>query len=230
MSSWWAAFDYIEATLWAIAYLFVVICGFKNKSLNKLAMPFTSVLLNFAWEFLSLVELFTSGDISFQALYIRVIWFVIDIPILYLCYKKMSMYTTDKFFQKHFFTTLVVLVFVYALLFQHPSGMLISSFVINLRMEILFFTRRKKLDSTHRVPIAIAKMFGSIFTGLYYSDYSRIIPLLILPAIIFDILYVVYAIKEKRNPEKYPLDDKPEYADLIDKISDLRSKKRRVNE
>lgn len=224
--TWWPALDYIEATFWALAYAFVAISGFKNKSLNKLAMPFTSVLLNFAWEVLSLVDLFCGGGIGLQALYIRGIWFILDIPILYLCYKKMNMYTTDKFFKKSFFPTLIVLVLIYAVLYQLPNGILISSFVINLRMEILFFTRRKKLDSTYRVPIAIFKLFGSIFTGIYYSVASPLIPFLIIPAITFDAMYVVYAIKEKRYPEKYPLDDKPEYAELFDKISELRNKKK----
>lgn len=226
MPAWWPALDYIEATFWALAYAFVAISGFKNKSSNKLAMPFTSVLLNFAWEFLSIIDLIRWKSVGLQAWYIRGIWFVLDIPILYLCYKKMNMYTTDKFFKKNFFPTLIVLVLVYAVLYQLPNGILISSFIINLRMEILFFTRRKKLDSTNRVPIAILKLFGSIFTGIYYSVASPLIPFLIIPAITFDVMYVVYAIKEKRNPEKYPLDDKPEYAALIDKISELRNKKK----
>lgn len=163
----------------------------------------TTIFINFSWETASIV-LSTINGLGFsQANFIRFSWFFFDILIILLLYVKNKEKTA---FKKYFvFYTLFCLflsTFFFLCFTKFKYGMVISAFIIDAHMEVLFWKNRKKLDPSNRLIIGIFKILGDIFAGLYYSVNQPIVLILAIVACVFDVMYIAYAIKEKKdNPE-----------------------------
>ena len=77
--------------------------------------------------------------------------------------------------------------------------MVISAFIIDAHMEVLFWKNRKKLDPSNRLIIGIAKITGDFFAGFYYGRSHFVVSILAVIAFLFDVMYIVYAINERKK-------------------------------
>lgn len=194
--------DYIEATIWTVAYMLIALVGLFNKDDQRLAIPKISLLANLAWEVASLFEL--GGSYNNHGSYGRFMWLVFDILILLAVYlKNKSLPDFNKKAIRWSIAWLVLTVAFYIGFNTHELFMPFSAFAIDIEMAVLFFVQRKKLDPSLRVYIALTKLVGDILAGLYCSVAIHYgIAVIAVGSLIFNVLYLIYAVKElKDNPE-----------------------------
>lgn len=74
--------------------------------------------------------------------------------------------------------------------------MLISVFVIDVIMAIAYVLEFNKMTPTLKIPIAITKLFGDLFAGLYYGISRPLIGVFAIIVLIFNFIYLVLSLKE----------------------------------
>lgn len=202
MSEYFFIVDYVEAFLWAVAYMLIAFVGIVNKGDLRLAIPKISLLANFAWEVASIFEL--KGSYANHGSFGRFLWLIFDIAIIISVYlKNKSSPDFNKKALRWGISWLVLTIIFYIGFNVHELFMPFSAFVIDIEMAILFFLQRKKLDPSLRVYIAVTKLVGDILAGLYCSiAIHHGIAVIMVGSFIFNVLYLIYAIKEvKRRPD-----------------------------
>lgn len=199
MSSYHFIFDYIGGFFWSVTYILIAFTGFINKKDTRIAMPIVSLTINFSWETASIIKSCIDGLSITRGNFIRFSWFLLDILIIIVFYKKQQQVDVKRNKFKFCVLSWAVLTTVFALLFFFTEyGMPVSSFIIDIHMAIMFFCYRKHLDPSNRVFIAAAKLLGDICAWLAYGDVHYSIVVLGAGSFIFNTLYILYAIKEIR--------------------------------
>ena len=177
-------FDKLQVLLWSITYILIIFFSYKNIAKKNMAIPFIAILLNFSWE---ICALYVSG--GFWA---HIIWFGLDLFIFIyaiICVKKKIFYLIS----------LIGCVCVFMIIRTITTGMLISSFIIDLIMAIYFWIDRKKILRDGKIVIAVTKLFGDVFALIYYAKYSIIILICGVCVLAFNVLYLVYCVREKKS-------------------------------
>lgn len=202
MAEYFYIIDYVEAFFWTITYILIALVGFVNKDDRRLAMPKISLFANFAWEVASVLVI--RGSYLDQGGIIRLAWLIFDVAIVLSVYFK-NKKSTD--FNKKTIcwglSWFALTVIFYIGFNSHELFMPFSAFAIDIEMALLFFVQRKKLDPCLRVYIAATKLIGDILAGFYCSVAVHYgIAFIAVGSFIFNVLYLVYAVKEiKQNPD-----------------------------
>lgn len=198
MPVWFSAIDYIEAFFWSVTYIIIIFTAFINKNDRRFPISTLTVMINFAWEIASVF--YSNFDSFSRANFIRFSWFFFDIFIfLLLCFKVKNKLVKKKTFYRYLIVLFVLMPIFYYCFKNINYGMTISAFVIDAHMEFMFWKNRRRLDPSNRLRIGIAKILGDFFAGLYYSTIHISAAILGVVALIFDVLYIIYAIKEQRQ-------------------------------
>lgn len=201
--SWFGAIDYIEAIFWCFAYLTIIYTAFFNRNERRFPISATTIFINLAWETASIVlYVIDYGlEINFnRASFIRYSWFILDIFIFILYYHKTKLSQNSKKTLYFYITFYLFLAIIFFLCFNHfEYGMPISAFIIDAHMEILYWKNRKELDPANRLTISIFKILGDFFAGMYYGRCHWFVFILAVVAFVFDVMYIVFAVKEKKS-------------------------------
>lgn len=199
-----SAIDYTEAFFWTLTYIIIAFTGYINKDEKRIAIPPLTLWINFSWETASIIFSVREGlDVFSRAHFIRLSWFLFDIFILWFFLKK------NKFFLRKipmllcYLSLFFVLTVFFFWSFGYSNyGMPITAFIIDALMEIFFWFYRKRLDPCNRLAIGITKILGDFFAGIYYGPTHPVVVVLACVAFFFDVLYIIYAIKERQlNPD-----------------------------
>lgn len=202
-NSWFGAIDYIEAIFWSLVYLAIIFTTFFNKNEKRFPISSTTIFINLSWETASVISYICDYGLYFgftRSSFIRYSWLLLDILIVLLFNHK---HRKNPKYKKYFcFYTLFYFCFVtlFFLCFEKLKyGMVISAFIIDAHMEILFWKNRKKLDPSNRLTIAILKILGDFFAGMYYGRSHIVVFILAVVAFVFDVMYIIYAVREQRK-------------------------------
>ena len=134
--------------VWVLAYIFIFVKGFQDKSYG---IPALAITLNFTWEFIFLYIYPTNPPARFQDW----LWLLFDLPNVYLLLRFGRNCQTIPEFRKNFFS-LISLAFVLAFFghivfhqrYHDPDGT-DAAYLINYLMSVLFvffyFGRRQLL-------------------------------------------------------------------------------------
>jgi len=148
------------------------------------SMPYIAGVLNFAWEICALY--------NSHGFWGHIIWFSLDMAIVYFNF----IYIKSN--QRKFVYTLSI--FISTLLLMHiftlSNGMMFSVFIIDFIMAIGFLADREKLSPKLKVPIAITKLIGDTFAGLYYSSQSMFVAVLAVLVFFCNIYYFYLCVEE----------------------------------
>ena len=74
--------------------------------------------------------------------------------------------------------------------------MLISVFVIDVIMAIAYVIEFNRMSPILKIPIAITKLFGDLFAGLYYGIDRPIIGIMAIAVLILNFIYLIMSLKE----------------------------------
>jgi hypothetical protein len=164
-------------------------------------MPFIALALNFAWESLNSFIGLKNNFSSLQT-WIIVIWFLLDIIIVYT-YLRYGKQHFPKYTSKKYFMPWTIIIFSMAFLIQYyflidfgNLGGIYSAFIQNLIMSILFINMLVSRDNLkgQNLIIGISKWIGTLAPTILYGviyEY-RLILILGLFCSLFDILYIYF--------------------------------------
>ena len=178
-------FDDLQVLLWSITYILIIIAGFKSQKLKMISMPYIACALNFSWEIIA----FNHNRGTVWGHYF---WLFLDIVIVYINYK----YLNNRCKKNQYLLLIAVCICSFYFIFKLKSGMLISSFIIDLEMAVIFLLSIKKISPHFKILIAITKFLGDVFAGIYYFEYSKIIAVIAVIVFICNSVYLFLCIKE----------------------------------
>jgi hypothetical protein len=198
----------LSGICWSIVYIESIRKGFKDKTY---AMPLFALGLNIAWEGLYTWVDLSQTTIEIQA-WVNLVWFLLDIVIVYTFYKfgkdDFSKYTGKKLFIPAallIFAMSFIIQYGFFMEFGHSLGASYSAFLQNLLMSILYINmlaNRKSLKGQSQT-IAISKWIGTlaptILFGMIYGN--TLILILGLFCSVFDIAYILYLNHYKKQLE-----------------------------
>jgi hypothetical protein len=213
-------FDFGSGFFWSLTYILIAYTSLINENDSRLSIPITTLAINFSWETASVIYS-VLNNISFSnANFIRFAWFFLDVLIVIAFFNKKHF--NKKVCLLKFSLLYIVLCVLFIFIFiTTETGMVISSFIIDIHMAFMFFVFRKHLDPSLRMQIATFKLIGDVSAGLSYSFLNTAIPILSSGSFILNLLYLIYAINEKKNyPEFYEtyLNNKRIYYKRIKKV------------
>ena len=147
-------------------------------------MPYFALFGNFAWEFNAL--LISKGNNIIHNTWFALDCIILIIGFIFLKTKKERISFAVKL------PLMLLLVFVSFELFEP----LIPCFVIDILMALNFLFHRKKLSSQLKVSIAVTKLIGDAFAGIYYYEMSEIVAVIAVLVFICNITYLALCIKD----------------------------------
>lgn len=194
----------LSGVCWTIVYIQLIVTGFKEKTYG---IPFITLALNFAWEAVHSFWGLKNNIFTIET-WIIVIWFLLDIVVVYtyLRYGK-------QYFPKHtcreYFIPWTIIIFFMAFMLQYyfviefgTLGRAYSGFMQNLIMSILFIhmlVSRNDLKGQN-LTIGITKWIGTLSPTILYGviyEYKLIL-ILGLFCSLFDILYIYFLYRIKK--------------------------------
>jgi len=152
--------DTLQIVFWSITYVLIIIAGSQSKILRKVSMPYIAGILNFSWEIRALY--------NSNGFWGHIMWLTLDLAIVYFSFK----YIPTNKGQYIYTLSIIISTFLLLYIFTLSNGMLFSVFIIDFIMAICFLVDRKKLSPKLKVPIAVTKLIGDTFAGLYYAPQS----------------------------------------------------------
>ena len=174
----------IQVLLWAVTYLLIIIAGFQSRHARLVAIPHLAVLQNFAWEACAMLH----SGIEWSFL----LWLSLDLVILLLGLRSIRSGARRLLY----LAGLAVWTAVFLLCSSLPNGMVISCFVIDLLMAVYFLLDRRRLSPHFKRSIAVTKLLGDTFAGLFYARFSDLVAILALFAFICNVSYLLLCVKD----------------------------------
>lgn len=163
-------FDKLQVAVWSLTYLTITIFSIIYRQERKPFFPLIPGAVTIAWELLALIH--SSGFIG------HIFWFSLDIVILLylvIC------------------ASVVILYFVFS--FKAFNGMLISSFVDDFLIAIIYLTEIKHISSHGRLLIGVMRLIGDFFAWLAYMQTSVFILIIGVLVFLTNILYCSYCLE-----------------------------------
>lgn len=177
--------DTMQIIFWTITYLLIIIAGYQNRETRTISMPYVAGVLNFGWEACALQQS--------QGFWGHILWFALDCAIVYFGFN----YLKSTKHRIAYIASIYFVTFVFSYVFTLPNGMMLSSFAIDLIMAVWFLLDRRKLSSQLKVSIAVTKLIGDAFAGLFYASMSAIVEVLAVMVFVCNSCYLYLCIREK---------------------------------
>ncbi len=183
--------DILQVLFWSITYVLIIIAGFKSQKIKMVSMPYIAGVLNFAWEFiaLNLTKGINFGHIS---------WFALDLFIVFIGYR----FLVERKRKAIYLTAILIFVILLKYIFSLNNGMLISVFVIDLIMAIVYLVQIKQMSPYLKIPVAATKLIGDLFAGLFYFKELKLVAVITVLVFICNSLYLFLCIKEYKTTDK----------------------------
>lgn len=158
--------DNLQIVFWSVTYILIIIAGWRSRNENLISMPYAAGILNFGWELCALQYS--------QGFWGHILWLGLDAAI----------YAIGFFFLQSRRHKAIYIILTYLVtaglwfLFDRYNGMLTTVFIIDLIMAVVFLVERKRLSSELKISIAVCKLLGDLFAGIYYGQESRAVAMI----------------------------------------------------
>lgn len=183
--------DKLQMIFWSITYVLIIISGFKSQKLKMVAMPYIAGVLNFSWEIIAL-------SITKGTVFGHVSWLILDLFIVYISYR----YLNDRKSKTIYLLSIVICVILLNYIFKLNAGMLISVFVIDLLMAVVYLLQIKQMSPHLKIQIAVTKLIGDFFAGLYYFKELKFVAAIAVVVFFCNAAYLVLCIIEYKTTDK----------------------------
>lgn len=179
--------DTLQILFWSVAYVLIIIAGTRSRKIQKVSMPYIPGVVIVAWE---ICALYNSGGF-----WGHILWLSLDLGIVYFGFR----YAKNLRGRLAYGTAILVTTTVLMYIFTIPDGSLISSFILDLLIAVFYLVDRKKLSPELKVPIAVTKMIGDTFAGLYYAPQSGLVAVIAIAVFVCNLCYLNQCIDEKKQ-------------------------------
>ena len=150
-------FDKLQVAVWSLTYLTITIFSIIYRQERKPFFPLIPGAVTIAWELLALIH--SSGFIG------HIFWFSLDIVILLYNVWILGNWKRRGRYFLVICASVVILYFVFS--FKAFNGMLISSFVDDFLIAIIYLTEIKHISSHGRLLIGVLVFL----TNILYCSY-----------------------------------------------------------
>lgn len=179
--------DTLQIIFWSVTYVLIIIAGSQSRKIRKNSMPYIAGVLIFAWEICALY--------NSKGFWGHIMWFSLDLAIVYFSFKYIKTKKSKIIYTLSIFISTILLMYIFTLSY----GMLFSSFIIDFIMAVCFLADRERLSPKLKVPIAVTKLLGDTFAGLYYAPESVLVAILSGVVFLCNILYLYLCVKETKK-------------------------------
>lgn len=170
--------DNLQIIFWSVTYVLILISEGRSWQERKVAMPYIAGVLIFAWEACALQQS--------QGFWGHLLWLGLDFGIV--CFGFIYLPTAWK--KTLYIGSIYVSVLILAYVFTLSEGTLLSSFVIDLIMAVVFLVDRKKLSQKCKLPIAVTKLIGDSFAGIFYAPQSVYVAYMAICVFCCNLIYI----------------------------------------
>lgn len=184
-------FDTLQVVFWSLTYITIIVCGVKHPEEHKPMMPYIAGGLNLAWELNALLLYHHYGHI---------IWSGLDIMIFVLNLRNLKRHGKHRQYI-YILYVIVAAATIYGM-FKLPSGMLISSYTLDLIMAIEYVVCSKEISVHGKLPIAIFKWLGDLFAWLFYCKQSIFVGIIGAAVFLLNLFYLAYCMEERSQAAK----------------------------
>lgn len=179
--------DKLQIIFWSVTYLLIILAGWRSRELKQVSMPYVAGVLNFGWELCALQQS--------QGFWGHILWLGLDVVIYSIGF--LSLNTGKRRSIYIILTYMATTAFWY--IFTLPNGMLISSFAIDVIMAVMFLVDRKQLSPDLKVPVAVCKLIGDVFAGIYYGRSSGMVAIMAVMVSLCNCCYLWLCCREKQE-------------------------------
>lgn len=182
--------DVLQIIFWSITYVLIIISGILSYKEKRMAIPYLAIILNLSWEVCALYK--------YKGFWGHALWTSLDVVIFILGFLSMKAWKM-KFV---YVAALGIGVCFSWLLFGIQGGMLYWCFSIDFIMAICYLLEQKNMSLKLKVSIAITKLLGDLFAGIYYATMSWAIGRIAIIVFLCNFIYLYLCVKEKINGRK----------------------------
>ena len=205
----------ITGLFWIMAYEECIRLGFKQKTY---CMPFLALTLNIAWEGVYVFSyIFLNaptalpGIVSPVQSVVCILWFILDIIILYTYFKfgkKEWPKSIDIKLLAPWSVIAIICCFALQIVFIYEFGFIMaikySAFLQNLLMSILFinlFAKRGYMKG-QSILLAVSKWIGTLAPTILFGivHFNLFVLVCGIFCSVFDLIYIGLLVKYKKNP------------------------------
>lgn len=180
-------FQVATVIVWSVAYVMIIIASFLDRKEKKLASPYFCSALNVSWEAVALIK--TGGFFGY------IIWLTLDVFIFFFACNSLSgrkriIYVIGTF------TSLGVFSFLF---YINGHGLLFTAFFLDVIIAIDYLLHMNSISPILRIPIAVARLLGSIFAGCAYGFQFSYASAFACVSVFYNGMFLVKCIREKYN-------------------------------
>ena len=183
--------DVLTVLFWTIAYILIIIHGFRSLKSAIVYMPILSGGLNLAWEI--------NAWMASGGLWGHVIWTLLDVIIFAINF--ILLLRRKRVFAALYLVGEIVVIISLEILFCWQDGMLITVFVIDFIMAIEYFLEK---DCTARGKgiIGVLRLLGDLCAWIMCNDNLIIVFLLGSGVLLLNLLYLNKCYQSRGNTNK----------------------------
>lgn len=217
-------FDVLAGIFWSITYALIVLFAITDKNKTRFYIPIIAIEFNFAWEIAAWHQ---SGGAWIHILW-SVLDAFIFVTHAYIIYKNLfskqkklsrktkkrrqKKYQTEKQKKQNRFTflkylaiptyiiLLIVLTISFHFIFRYVTGMLLSSFIIDVIMQISFLLSFLHLSQRGQIPIAATKLIGDLFAWIFCRNSMIEVNIMGIMLLILNTCYLIIVIVRRIHP------------------------------
>ncbi len=183
-------FEFLWIVFWISAYIAIAFYSIKYRNTNYVFMPFLAGSLNLACEIVSLVvklEIGSGWIAHFLCIVFDALIFMHNVCVI----KK-----TTKHPYLYILFTIAAIILLYCI-FNLPfaNSMLLSIFLIDLEMSVVFLTRIRHLSPHGRSLIGCLRFFGDLFAWLAYLNDSVLVLIMGTIITILNLYYICFSLE-----------------------------------
>ena len=187
--------DTMSLILWSAVYIIILWNGIRSHGKMGLMIPLLACTFNLSWE--------VNAAVNSGGFWGHMAWFLLDVGVFLLNMnfvwrnaKRPAKYTVI------YFTVTILSMQLFHDIFRHENGMLISSFVINFIMSVMFIVLGKQIEMTGKIPIAAAKMIGTLCASIVCGKISLFLAVLGTIIFLVDLFYLACCMEEQSRSRK----------------------------
>lgn len=184
--------DYIQITFWSVTYVLIICAGFKSRQISMVSMPYVAGVMNFAWETIALFFESKGGNWG------HILWFGLDLIIVYFSFK----FLKSDYVKTKYILSIIAMTVAFYFVFKIEGGMLYSVFALDLNIAICYIVWRKQMSPHFKIPIAVTKLIGDAFAGIFYAKETIFVLIIAIAVFICNISYLIFCIIEYKTTDR----------------------------
>lgn len=182
-----SAFDVLQVLFWATTYFIIDYNLIRYRNERAMYKPLFPGLLDLSWEVNAAI---LSGGFWGHVLWVslELVIFVFNVLLLKKWLNRVC-----------YFLFFIILLICFYCVFRFPNtdGMLISVFIIDFILALVYIVQIKKISKHGKIPVAITKLLGDVCAWFVYKDAMSFVMIIGIVVFSLNLFYLCMCIEER---------------------------------